>query len=966
MTQKPAVIFAMSILFLSAALAGCSNSGEGDAPADVGPLTDALDATGDGTEGSGDDGSTPDTDGEDATDVSDMEDGQPDVATACETETDCADDEFCIRGRCNDLSCRQPSDWDDCAEWFNEIEADSGRFAVCRDQRCQIACLFDNECADGEVCGDFGRCVVSDAVLGEDPSGLSTGPLRVGVANTLMQFPLGVPLGGYGERAAGNDGRYAVSLRASAGAVHALYARAIALDNDSDQALMIRLPLIFTGDQLHEDVAQALQDATGQDWRDNLIISSTHTHSGPCRHWHLPEDAAAPLGAFGIGEFDQYFYNYVLASTLEAAQEAIANLAPGRVGWTIVESFDTDDQVGRDRWRATPPFDDNRALLMRFEDVDGVPIAAIISFGAHGTDNDSDYASGDMLAGAERALEAELGDEYGRFVPVLYFNQNSGGMSPAGGVRGHHFPQTMERLGGTFVDRVWDGFQSITMSSELTLGTSNLRFELGYDLLGYERDEFAGPGQRPFGGEYHYGGISCSGRQGGDSDPETFDSLEDLVCVGALQFLLNNNPPSTMTKSHIATMSINGLTVTTMPGELTMELSWQVLRALRDEFEVDPAAAWTFGYTNDHLFYLLPTNLRGELPSFPGISTPQAPDDYPDFAFSYLQGGYEASMSPWGPNLGDYLVDRAVESYARMLDADAPTERAEPLPQHLSPRPPTDYDTDVTPDALAGELLVDVPSTVQRFETIEVAWVGGDPAAEPRQIPRVSLMRISEGVEVVRRRSEAEYTNYEPVMMTRTRFNEETSVWEWVVRWEEGATFPRGSYRFDIEGHRFNAAGEAVPYTLSTSEFQLVPTDTLTFSDPVVNSDDGTVSVNVAYPADERMRFLSEADDPGAVSGNFRMRHPMVPTGTGAPIEVLSSVGTQVDVRFGQTSAEFELDRSKVTLTETTQTVNSWSDVPASAITMLVGTPGSTGLEITIDFQDVYGNTGTTTFRVAE
>src|SRR5690606_2418727 len=136
-------------------------------------------------------------------------------------------------------------------------------------------------------------------------------------------------------------------------------------------------------------------EETGEEWRDSLMISSTHTHSGPCRHWHLPEQAAAPLGSFGIGEFSQFFHDRMKEVAVGLALEALENRAPAKIGWEIIESFDNDDQVGRDRWTQTPPFDDNRVLLMRVDDLDDVPIAALFSYGAHGTDNGTDYLTGD-------------------------------------------------------------------------------------------------------------------------------------------------------------------------------------------------------------------------------------------------------------------------------------------------------------------------------------------------------------------------------------------------------------------------------------------------------------------------------------------------------------------------------------------------------------------------------------------
>lgn len=945
-------------LILLAAFVSCSDDpsdgGDGaadvteDPAADTTPDADLPDAGDDSDDDAETDGSGDDADaGDDA------------EAGACSSDDDCDEGSFCISGRCNDLSCRAPEDWVECQDWYNEIEDDLGRFAICREGQCELPCQFDEECADGETCADFGQCVPFTGTLGPGTAGESTGTLRAGVSNVLMDYPIGVPLGGYGERAAFQDGRYAVSLRASAGAVHGLYARAVALDNGTEEVVLVRLPLIFIGDQLHEDISRALQAETGDDWRDNLIISTTHTHSGPCRHWHLPPEPATPLGSFGIGEFHQWFYDLVLASTLEAVRAARADLSPAKIGWTIVEAFDVDDQIGRDRWRATPPFDDNRALVIRIDDMNDVPRAVLFSFGAHGTDNGSDYASGDSLAGAERGFEARIGEEFGVFAPALYFNQNSGSMSPAASSRGHDFPQTIERMGYAFLERVYDDYENIETTDQLTMGSSTLRFPLGYDIMGYDRDQFAATFPPPLGGEYSFGGISCSGRVGGDSDPETYDSLEDLTCAGALQFLLNNTPPSMLQRSQTTAMTLNGLTIQTMPGELSMELSWQILRALRDEHGVDPLSAWTFGYAQDHLFYLLPTNLRGELPPFPGISTPMPPDDYPDFAFSYLQGGYEASMSPWGPNLGDYLVARAVENYGRLIDPAAEIAVPPVLPQQLSPRDMGTFAVDVTPAERVAEIIEPMPEQVERFETIEFAWIGGDPGAEMPQVPEVLLQRqVGEAWEAVITPSTLPYSNREPLFMTRVRQNVDTGLYEWVVRWEELGEFPTGTYRLRVRGNVLTAAETIEPYELTSAPFDMVPSSALVaeFS----GLEDTSAVVHIGYPRDERMRFSSFANDPGEVTGNYRMRHPLVPNGFPAPLA--ETVTAEVEVTVGG-DAVFVLDAEDLRVQTRFEQVDGRDGTPQSYLLFDTEVVGAGTHTATVRLEDAAGNIGETSFE---
>ena len=644
---------------------------------------------------------------------------------------------------------------------------------------------------------------------------------------------------------------------------------------------------------------------------------------------------------------------------MDAAFAALDDMAPARIGWTIVESYDVDDQVANDRWEQTPPFDDNRTLLIRIDDHEGVPRGVLFSFGAHGTENDEDYLSGDALVGAERVLEERLGQEYGRYVPALFINQNSGTMGPATGARGHAFPQNLTRLGWAFVEKIWDRFEAIETTNELTLTSRNLRFPISYDTLEYGRDEFFGTIPPPFGGEYRYGGLSCTGRFGGDRDFETHDSLDNVQCAGALHFLLFNAPPTTLTRSQLMAFELNGLTVLTVPGEVSQELSWEMTRAIRDEFGVDPMRMFTWGYANDHLFYLLPTNLRGELPPYPGLSTPQPLDDYPDFAFSYFQGGYEATMSMWGPTLGDYLVERGLEVYGSMLDPDRPVAFDEPLPSEYADRDEEPFPTDITPEDEIGRIVEDVPAEIRRFDVVEFAWVGGDPAAEAPQTPVVTLEREVDGAfEPVVLPSYREYTNLELLFITRLRQPE--THWEWVVRWEETKAFPAGRYRFRVDGHYFATEGDdgRRPYQVLSREFDLVPTDAVLIE---VGTDAGAIVGTLGYPPEERARFGGPGTDPGLVTGTYRLRHPMVPTGVASPLEVgedadITGDGVTVTISDGGDEvAVFTGD--DVDVTTTPEAISGHADVPVTRYSIDFGELSGT-FSVGVTVEDLHGNTG--------
>jgi hypothetical protein len=991
-------LFRFATLLTGIALLGACSSDDGNTP-DI----DAGDTSDDGSGDVGTDADTTETDAEaDAETGTDAEtDVEADADTTdtgtasglpCTEQDECPDGEFCVENVCSYVTCRGDEfSWDFCESALNAIEPDLGRFATCTDSRCRIGCQLDSDCDEGDFCTDFGYCRewtgnITDVHPG---SGGENAPLRAGISNVVWNFPIGLPLGGYGERAAVNDGRYAVSLTASTGLMHGFYIRALALDTGDRKFLIIRIPTIFTGFALHEGVSRLLQERYGDDWRSSLIISSTHTHSGPCRHWHLPEIAAASLGSFGIGEYSEWAYEWILESTFDAAVEAIEALEPARIGWEIVEAYDNDDSVGRDRWNQTPHFDDNRLLLMRVDNAEGDPMGVLFSYGAHGTENGSNYATGDALGGTEHWLEYELGRRYGRLVPTMYLNQNSGSMSPAGDRGGHRFPQTFERIGWAFTEKVIDRIVDMETSSNLEIDGYTHRFTMTYDNLGYARGEFAGSGPRPIGGEYHYGGISCGSSVSGDQDFSTFASLSDLVCVGAIQFLLLNQAPTEFAKTQVLVGQFRqegreSLSFSTAPGELAMELAWDIAKQLRDDHGIDPLNFWTFGYANSHLLYILPTNVRGERPPYPGLTLPHpsntafdengfpvmpgAPDDYPDFALSYLQGGYEASMSPWGPGLGDFMKHEISNAWTRLFDPDAEIDTITTLPIAMSPRDDAPFPIDTTSADVIGDIILDVPSEVARLDWVEFAWVGGDPGAEMPQVPVVTL-ELLEGDTwtVVTLPNTLPYSNYEPRFMTRVRKVGEN--YEWVVRWEELKDFPLGRYRYAVSGHYWNGT-ERVPYSLTSAEFDLTPVE---FTLPVVGEAAVTLTSEalvayLGYPASERMEFLDIRRDRGAVEGNFRMRHPWVPLDVPDPMIAGADIGNDsVDVTITGPGGTVDLLGASIELVTNDAPIVGRA-VPRTSYTLEFMDALAAGTyTVSITVTDIHGNIGSFTgdFEVA-
>jgi hypothetical protein len=863
------------------------------------------------------------------------------ATTGCVELFDCSAGEYCWEGECqpSPAECENQRAWRACADAFEVIDEQLAVRAVCRDQQCELSCWSDADCRGGESCTDNGQCVPYESDLDAlRPGDGARKPLEVGVGEAPLNYPMGMSLAGYGSRSLLNGGgKYAASMRATHGMYHELDARAVLLDNGENNLIILRLPIIFPTMALHEGIAQVLQERTGQNWRDSLVISGTHTHSGPARYWQLPPDPLFDLGTLGVDQYHQQSYEWMLESSIAAIDAAFDSKAPGAFGWTIVEAYDVDDAIASDRWDQTPPFDDNRLLLMRVDDTEGNPRAVFVSLGIHGTYNDSDYYTGDSSGGIERGLEAALGEAYDRSVPVLFLNEAGGTMSPRGGRYGHQEAHIYESIGVQFAERAMAPLMAIETNTDIELDARTHRFELGKENVGYGPEEWNGRNTGLPGGAQPHGAIQCF--LGDDRDFSTYGNFESTFCLPVHQ-ITHNAAPTLFYKSHITAMNLDGLTAVTAPGEVAMEVAWQILREARDRSGYDPLQSWVFGYAQDHQFYIMPTNLRGELPPFPGISTPQAPDDYPDFAFSWLQGGYASTVSTWGLKMGDFIVEQAQIALDKL--AGTPVDTPVVYPQVFSPYNDEPFPIDTTTDA--GTITVDVPAAVERLLPIEIAWIGGDPGAEIPFAPTVTLERDNAGTwEPVMRESRRTYSNREPVMLTRLRRSGEA--YEWVARWEETKAFPAGTYRFHIAGHYWDGS-EAQPYETMTSAFELVPSTDVSASVAINN---GQFEGTLAYPAAPALDFLREADDPGAVAGSFRMRHPLVGTGIADPLVAGE------DVTAANIIIEYQSGGQTRTLDSTTITVTTSGMPPVTRFTAPV--PSGNVSNPTISVTDSHGNT---------
>lgn len=195
---------------------------------------------------------------------------------------------------------------------------------------------------------------------------------RAGFAKSRITPPTGIELAGYG-----------VYLQRRATEVHTdLHARALMLEDDADErVLLLSLDLIGLSWELDRQIAAEAGAAAGIG-AERVLVSCTHTHSGP-----------ATLPMAGWGEIEPGYVASLPARCAAAAAGAAAALHPVRIG----AGQGTVRSLGFNRVRPDGPID--RGLhVLRIDSLEGTPEAVVFSHGCHPVTIDRRTAGGTAIS----------------------------------------------------------------------------------------------------------------------------------------------------------------------------------------------------------------------------------------------------------------------------------------------------------------------------------------------------------------------------------------------------------------------------------------------------------------------------------------------------------------------------------------------------------------------------------------
>jgi neutral ceramidase len=244
--------------------------------------------------------------------------------------------------------------------------------------------------------------------------------VTAGAASVPLRLPAGVPLAGYGSlkrRLLVPDvlGRYphAFWFTPSVGELDPLAARALVIEDRDSRLAWVTLDLIGVDHAFTRAVQERLAQAGAP--RAALIVSASHTHSGPGAFMD-----SAVMGVVAVDRLDPAVRTALVEAAVTAIRRADAARAPALAGAATVPAPPVTES------RLARPLDPE-IVVVKLTTTAGAPIALVWNFAIHGTmlSAGNRRLSGDVMGIASAELERKLG------VPTLFVNGAVGDVSPS-------------------------------------------------------------------------------------------------------------------------------------------------------------------------------------------------------------------------------------------------------------------------------------------------------------------------------------------------------------------------------------------------------------------------------------------------------------------------------------------------------------------------------------------------------
>jgi neutral ceramidase len=187
------------------------------------------------------------------------------------------------------------------------------------------------------------------------PGGVSAGSeaqVKVGVGEEIITPPIGVPMAGY------------MRTGVSTGVHDDLHARSLVIEGaDGTPVVMMTLSIINLDTRFTGRIRAKIKAETGIP-EENILISCTHTHSGP-----------------DVGKAGEAYIEFLINQAAKSAVEAWKSRVPGRVGTGATEVLELGRNDRRLEYGGLHP--DPEVGLIKVEDARGKLLGVAFNYGCH-------------------------------------------------------------------------------------------------------------------------------------------------------------------------------------------------------------------------------------------------------------------------------------------------------------------------------------------------------------------------------------------------------------------------------------------------------------------------------------------------------------------------------------------------------------------------------------------------------
>jgi neutral ceramidase len=395
-----------------------------------------------------------------------------------------------------------------------------------------------------------------------------------------------------------------------------LLSSALYLADAQTELVFIANDIIFVSKATTARVRQGIEAATGVPGK-NILISATHTHSGPptVDYISLEEDVH-------VSRTDPRYLEILEAGAVAAASESCRRARPAEVGLGLADGTG----VGTNRRDPSGPADlEVPVLMVRAWDTHR-PIACMVVCSMHPTvlHEDSLLVSGDFPAMTRQFLQREF---LGHDCPVLYHTGPAGNQSPRHVVREHTMDEAA-RLGAHL------GRAIVTTAQEIVY-TSDARLRVQSALVDLPRRPFPPPPaaegalERAARHLHDLRQKNAPWQQMRTAEVDWFGAEETLRLARAAQEGRLEAAYQSCLPAEVQLLTVGPWSFIGWPGEIFVEYALAVKRQKSDTYIISLA--------------------NGELQGY--LVTEEA----------VSEGGYEVSNAIFAPASGKVLVETALQ-----------------------------------------------------------------------------------------------------------------------------------------------------------------------------------------------------------------------------------------------------------------------------------------------------------------